>query len=104
MLSQKEMELYIQLAFELGQTYQNIYKEIGLDNVIDFSDISFANSCGAEWKFKEDMSNIPELFKIHKLKQDGINELNKIANDLQKIKLFASNRLEGDVKNGMFMY
>ena len=34
MLSKKEMELYIQLAFELGQAYQNIYKEIGLDNVI----------------------------------------------------------------------
>lgn len=83
------VDLYIQLAFELGQAYQNIYNQIGLDNVIDFNDIAFANSCGAEWKFKGDMSNLPELFKVHKLKQDGINELNKIADELKCLKTIA---------------
>ena len=94
MLSKEEIELYIQLAFELGQAYQNIYNKIGLDNVIDFNDVVFANSCGAEWNFKGDMSNLPELLKVHKLKQNGIDELNKIAKDLQKVKSIASNRLK----------
>ena len=90
----KEIELYIQVAFELGQAYQNIYNQIGLDNVIDFNDIAFANSCGAQWNLKGDMSNLPELFKIHQLKQDGINELNKIVSDLQRIKIIANKRLK----------
>ena len=89
----EEIELYIQLAFELGQAYQNIYKIIGLDNVIDFNDIAFANSKGAMWDLKGDMSDLPELFKIHKLKQDGINELNKISKNLEYIKFIAKERL-----------
>ena len=91
---EKEVEIYIQLAFELGQAYQNIYSQIGLDNVIDFKDIAFAKCCGAEWNFKGDMSDIPELFKIHQLKQDGIDELKKIANNLQRIKIIANKRLK----------
>lgn len=85
----EEIELYIQLAFELGQAYQNIYEMVGLDNVIDFNDIAFANSKGAMWNLKGDMSDLPELFKIHKLKQDGIDELNKINKNLEYIKFIA---------------
>ncbi len=87
------IDLLIQLAFETGQAYQNIYNQIGLDNVVDFKDIAFANNCGAEWNLKGDMSDLPELFKIHKLKQDGIDELNKLAQDLQKIKVIAKQQL-----------
>lgn len=64
MLSKDEIEIFVQLAFELGQAYQNIYDRIGLDNVIDFNDIAFANSRGAQWNLKGDMSDLPELFKI----------------------------------------
>ena len=91
---EKEIELYIQLAFELGQAYQNLYNRIGLDNVIDFNDIAFANRGGAQWTLKGDMSDLPKLFEVHKLKQEGINELNKIANDLKKVKKMASERLK----------
>ena len=88
------IDILIQLAFEEGQAYQNIYNQIGLDNVIDFNDIAFANSCGAEWNLKGDMSDLPELFKIHELHKDGINELNKIAEELQKIKAMAKEVLK----------
>ena len=91
---EKEIELYIQLAFELGQAYQNIYNKIGLYNVIDFNDIAFANKRGAQWTLKGDMSDIPKLFEVHKFKQEAINELNKIANDLKKVKEIVSKRLE----------
>ncbi len=91
------IDLLIQLAFETGQAYQRIYDEIGLDNVIDFNDITFANSCGAEWNLKGEMSNLPELFKIHKLKQAGIDELNKIADNLQKIKVMAKEKFNSNV-------
>lgn len=87
-------EIFIQLAFELGQAYQRVYDSIGLDNVIDFNDIAFANGCGAQWNLKGDMSDLPELFKIHKLKQDGIDELNKLAQDFQKVKEIAKENLK----------
>lgn len=82
----KFKDIILQLAFEMGIAYGNIYKTIGLDNVIDFNDIAHANKCGAEWKLKGDMSDLPELFKIHKLKQNGIDELNKIVNNLEELK------------------
>ncbi len=93
-MKEKEIELYIQLAFELGQAYQNIYNKIGLENIIDFNEIAFANDCGAQWNLKGDMSDLPKLFEIHKLKQNGINKLNKIARDLQRVKKIASERLK----------
>lgn len=88
------IELFIQLAFETGQAYQNIYNKLGLENIINFKDIAFANSRGAQWNLKGDMSNLPELFKIHKLNQNGIDELNKIADNLQKIKIMAKQYFE----------
>lgn len=87
------IDLFIQLAFETGQAYQNIYNKLGLENVIDFNDIALANSRGAQWNIKGDMSNLPELFKVHKLKQNGIDELNKLADDLQKIKDMAKQNI-----------
>ena len=88
------IELLIQLAFELGQTYRFLYDKAGLDNVIDFKDIAFANSRGAEWNVKLDESDLPKLFKIHNLDKDKINELNKLANDLKELKKIAKDILE----------
>ena len=55
------IDLLIQLAFETGQAYQNLYNKLGLENVIDFNDVKFANSCGAQWNLKGDMSDLPKL-------------------------------------------
>lgn len=88
------IELFIQLAFETGQAYQNIYNKLGLENIINFNDIAFANSRGAQWNLKGEMSNLPELFKTHQLNQNGIDELNKIADNLQKIKIMAKQYFE----------
>ena len=87
-------DILIQLAFELGQAYERIYMNAGLDNVIDFNDIAFANSCGAQWSLKGDMSNLPELFRVHQLNEDKINALNDIAKDLQKVKLMAKDKVK----------
>ena len=70
-----------------GQAYQRIYNEIGLDNVVDFKDIAFANKCGAQWNIKGDMSDLPKLFKTKNIKQERIDALNEIARDLEKVKL-----------------
>lgn len=72
-----------------GQAYQRIYDNIGLDNVIDFKDIAFANNCGAQWNLKGEMSELPKLFEVHKLKQKAIDELNIIAKDLERVKVIA---------------
>lgn len=86
------IDLLFQLAFEMGQAYQNIYSQIGLENIIDFNDIAFANSRGAQWNLKGDMSDLPELFKTHQLKQEGIDELNRIAKELDNLKRLVNNQ------------
>ena len=83
----KAIDLLIQLSFELGQAYEYMWQKAELDNVIDFNDIAYANSKGAMWNLKGDMSDLPELFKLKD--KDKINELNKIANDLKKVKNIA---------------
>ena len=70
-----------------GKAYQRIWDKIDLDNIVDFNDILFANNCGAEWNFKGDMQNLPELFKTKNIKQDRIDALNEIAKYLEKIKM-----------------
>lgn len=74
-----------------GQAYRYIYEKAGLDNVIDFNDVNYANNKGAMWNLKGDVSDLPELFKLKN--KNKINELNKIANDLQKVKDMAKNVL-----------
>lgn len=70
-----------------GKAYQRIWDKIDLDNIVDFNDILFANNCEADWNFKGDMQNLPELFKTKNIKQDRIDALNEIAKDLEKIKM-----------------
>ncbi len=89
-----KIDLFIQLAFETGQAYQRIYNKIGLDNVIDFNDIAFANSCGAQWNLKGDMRDLPELFKTHNLKKKQIKALNEMGQQLQKIKIMAKEQFK----------
>ena len=88
------IDLLLQLVFELGQAYNYVWQKAGLDNVVDFNDIAYANTKGAMWNLKNDMSNLPELFKLKD--KDKINELNKIADDLQKVKEIAKELLEGE--------
>lgn len=83
-------DVLIGLAFELGQAYQRIYSKIGLDNILDFNDIAFAKSLGAEFKFKGDMSDLPKLFKTKNIKKERIIALNEIANNLQILKDIAN--------------
>nr|DAZ28034.1 MAG TPA: hypothetical protein [Caudoviricetes sp.] len=87
------IDLLLQLVFELGQAYNYVWQKAGLDNVVDFNNIAYANTKGAMWNLKNDMSNLPELFKLKD--KDKINELNKIADDLQKVKEIAKELLEG---------
>lgn len=71
-----------------------MWQKAGLDNVIDFNDIAYANNKGAMWNSKGDMLDLPELFKLKD--KNKINELNKIADDLQKVKNIAKEILEGE--------
>lgn len=87
------IDLLLQLAFELGQAYNYVWQKAGLDNIVDFNDIAHANTKGAMWNLKGDMSDLPELFKLKD--KDKIMELNKIADDLEKVKEMAKELLEG---------
>ncbi len=87
------IDLFIQLAFETGQAYQRIYDKIGLDNVADFNEIAFANSRGAQWSLKGDMSELPKLFKTKDIKPERIKALNEMIKQLEKIKAMAKQQL-----------
>ena len=87
------IDLFIQLAFESGQAYQRIYDKIGLDNVVDFKDIAFANNCGAQFKIQGNMQNLPELFKTKDIKPERIKALNEMSEQLQQIKTMAKQQL-----------
>lgn len=91
------IDLFIQLAFELGQAYGKVYSSAGLENIIDFNDIAFANSRGAQWNIKGNMSDLPELYKIHEVDQNKIDALNEIANNLQNIKVMAKEKITKEV-------
>ena len=88
-----EIELFIQLAFETGRAYERLYTSLDLYNIINFNDIAYAQSFGAEFKFKGDMSNMGDLFKTHitgytdKVK---FKELNKLADNIKQIKTWAN--------------
>ena len=77
-----------------GQAYNYIWQKAGMNNVIDFNDIAYANNKGAMWNLKGDMLDLPELFKLKD--KNKIKELNKIADDLQKVKNIAKEILEGE--------
>ena len=77
-----------------GQAYNYVWQKAGLDNVVDFNDIAYANTKGAMWNLKGDMSDLPELFKLKD--KDKIKELNKIADDLQKVKEMSKEFLGGE--------
>ena len=87
------IEILIQLAFETGQAYQRIYDKIGLDNIVNFKDIAYANDKGAQWNLKGDMSDLPKLFKIHNFDKNKIDTLNEIAKQLENIKNIAKSQL-----------
>lgn len=78
--------LAIYLAFEQGKVYERLYNSLGLRNVMDFNDIAFANSCGAQWQFNGDMSNLSKIWKckITSPKDENkIAELNKITDNIK---------------------
>lgn len=77
-----------------GEAYRYIYEKAGLDNVIGFNDVNYANTRGAMWNLKRDMSDLPELFKLKD--KAKIKELNKIADDLQKVKEMSKELLGGE--------
>ncbi len=87
------IDLLIQLAFETGQAYQRIYDKIGLDNIIDFNEIAFANSRGAQWSLKGDMSDLSKLFKTKDIKPERIEALKELSEQLEKIKAMAKQQL-----------
>lgn len=76
-----------------GQAYNYVWQKAGLDNIVDLNDIAYANTKGAMWNLKGDMSDLPELFKLKD--KDKIMELNKIADDLEKVKEMAKELLGG---------
>ena len=47
----------VMLAWELGKSYQLLYEMLDLGNVINFNDVEFANSRGAQWKLDSGMED-----------------------------------------------
>ena len=83
------IELAIELAFQQGQAYQDLYTKGDLSNAINFDDIQHAKSCGAQFKLKGTMENLPSILGVKTDKQiiilKEMEKLIKSKRDLIKI-------------------
>ena len=75
------------LAWELGKSYQLLYEMLDLGNVINFNDVEFANSRGAQWKLDSGMEDLGKLWncKFANSDEPKLKELEKVLSDYKSI-------------------
>lgn len=82
----KLQDLIVYLAFEYGRAYERLYTSLGLNNILDFNDAKFAQSCGAQFSNKGTINDIGQLYrcKINSSADEAKRtELNKIADNIK---------------------
>ncbi len=85
-------ELIVYLAFEQGKLYERIWQSLDLDNIVNFNDILYASSKGAQWKMNGNLSDIGVLFstKITSDKNiEKIKKLNEITENIRKLQVIS---------------
>lgn len=73
------IEIAIELAFQMGEAWQDLYQKADLSNAINFNDFQYAAGFGAQFKAKGTMENLPEVLGIKTDKdKEIIATMNKI--------------------------
>jgi hypothetical protein len=84
--SKVPIDLAIELAFQLGMAYKDLWIKADLDNAINFNDFQHAKGCGAQVKLKGTMEDLPKILSYRTDKEKIIIErLNDIAGDKKRL-------------------
>lgn len=84
--SKVPIDLVIELAFQLGIAYKDLWIKADLDNAINFNDFQHAKGCGGEVNLKGTMEDLPKVFAYRTDKEKIIIErLNEIAGDKKRL-------------------
>lgn len=84
--SKVPIDLAIELAFQMGMAYKDLWIKADLDNAVNFNDLQHAKGCGAEFKLNGTMENLPGVLACRTDKEKIIiSRLNNIAGDKKRL-------------------
>ncbi|KEI84148.1 hypothetical protein N493_19875 (plasmid) [Clostridium botulinum B2 433] len=82
----EQLNIAIELAFQMGMAYQDLYTKADLANAMNFNDLQYAKSLGAQFKARGTMENLPNLFSIKTNKEKKIIEkMNRIVKNKKEL-------------------
>ena len=85
-LSKVPIDLAIELAFQLGMAYKDLWIKADLDNAINFNNFQYAKGCGAQVKLKGTMEDLSQILSYRTDKEKIIiSRLNEIARDKKSL-------------------
>jgi hypothetical protein len=84
--SKVPIDIVIELAFQMGMAYKDLWIKADLDNAINFNDFQHAKGCGGQITLKGTMENLTNVFAYRTDKEKEIVlELNDIARNKKKL-------------------
>ena len=84
--SKVPIEIVVELAFQMGMAYKDLWIKADLDNAINFNHFQHAKSCGGEVKLKGNMEDLPRVLGLRTDKEKEIVEkLNEIARNKRQL-------------------
>ncbi len=84
--SKVPIDIAIELAFQMGMTYKDLWIKADLDNAINFNHFQHAKGCGGEVKLKGTMEDLPKVLGLKTDKEKEIvQELNEIARNKRRL-------------------
>lgn len=77
----------VMFVWELEKSYQMLYEMLDLGNIINFNDVEFANSRGAQWKLNGTMEDLGKLWncKFTSSDEPKLKEIQKVLSDYKSI-------------------
>lgn len=80
------IEIAIELAFQQGMAYKDLWIKADLDNAINFADFQYSKSCGGQVELKGTMEDLPKVFDYRTDKEKEIViRLNEINADKKRL-------------------
>jgi hypothetical protein len=77
------LDIVVELAFQLGMAYQDLYTKADLANAINFSDLQYTKGFGAQFKLSGTMEDLPKIFSTKNTEREKsiLSEMRKIINN-----------------------
>lgn len=84
--SKVPIDIAIELAFQMGMAYKDLWIKADLDNAINSNDFQNAIGCGGQVTLNGTMIDLPKVFAYRTDKEkEIITELNEITRNKKKL-------------------